>query len=528
MPRFISLSKFKSLYEDQSQLLTEEGFTSFMTKLRSNEGKTVASMNGINDYDLMRFTDSLSNSQLIVFHGWVEQNPDLLSFLEGKEIQNSFEDKKFHLKHQWGEEFRRFVSPFVVDRLLKESTEDILLLAKLFSYVDLIVSDDRAVVEAELFKPIKRRLDEVDDANSIAEEQALIEFIKPLCDDEIIVVINHLSKGSYNLKLEYVDAILSAIRAKGCTVRFANWILKKMEEVKLNNEHEYKLSDLRKELKSGELKVRNHGEGRTPIRWKSLITTIIILGLGYCAFYIIYYKPFNEVEEPETVENASFKKFSVEERKAIDSLLQVMNDDDFTGDFEVDPGVLSGGGSVIALRSEFKNDLMERIFDDVNKDANLKDYYATDSCATSIKFQRYPGVKDLAKKKGNIESVIRNESEYDVIVYVTSSSNSGDVHSFLLKKQETASFKMNHYDIITTVAGNAYRNFNAPKRAEEDEIPSMSFKKHFCDTDANYYESVNTSLQLMHVSKGTAKFMVMGDHKGTYRLIDVYSVMEEY
>jgi len=528
MPQFVSLSKFQSLYTSQSQLLTEEGFASFMIKLRGNEGEAIASKHGIRQNDYLKFIDSLSDTKLVVFHGWVEQNSELLQFLEGGEIKNSFEDKKHNLKHQLGEEFRRFVSPYIVDRLLKESTDDISKLAILFSFVTLIITDDRALVEEQLFKPIKQQLIGLKDTEIIAEEQSLIDFVKPLCDDEILLIVNHLSKGSYNLKLEYVDAILSAIRAKACTVRFANWILKKMEEVKLNNEHQYKLSDLRRELKEGELKVRNHGEGRTPIRWKSLLTTAIIVVLATSIFYIIYYKPFNKVEEPETVNNASFKQFTVEERKKIDSLLKVMNDDDFTDDFEIDPGIMSGGGAAISLRTEFRNNLMERIYDDVDKDATLKDYYSTDSCKVSIQFKRYPGVKDLLKKTGKIESVIRNESDYDVIVYVTSSSNQGGVYSILLKKKETISFKMNQYDIITTVAGNAFKKFEIPKGATQDEIPSLSFERHFCDTDANYYESLNSPLQLIHTGNGKAKFMIMGQKNGQYHLIDVYGVMEDY
>lgn len=528
MSRFIPLSKFKSLYADQSQLLTQEGFASFLAKLKGSEGTTIASENGIDQKDFQDFINSLSNTQLIVFYGWVEQNSELNDFLEGKEIKHPFEDKKHILKHQWGKEFIKFVSPFVVDRLLKESTGDIPKLAVLFSYVELIVSDDRALVEAQLFKPIKNRLEQVKNAEVIAEEQSLIDFIKPLCDDEILLIVNHLSKGSYNIKLGYVDAILSVIRAKGCTVRFANWILKKMEEVKLNNEHQYKLVDLRRELKEGELKVRNHGEGRTPIRWKSLVTTVILAGLAFCIFYIVYYKPFNEVEDPETVKNASFKKFTVEDRKKIDSLLKIMNHEDFPDEFEIDPGVFSGGGTAITLRQEFKNNLMERIYGDIEKDATLKDYYATDSCAKSLPFKRYSGVKDLLKRTGSIESVLRNESDYDVIVYVSSSSNQGSVYSTLLKKQETISFKMDQYDIITTVAGNAFRKFEIPKGASTDEVPSLSFERHFCDTDANYYESLNQSYQLMYTAKGQTKLMIMGRRNGEYHFIDVYGVMEEY
>ncbi|NRA11353.1 MAG: hypothetical protein HRT57_05285 [Crocinitomicaceae bacterium] len=525
--RFISLSWFKSLYTDHSQLLTEEGFGAFIKRLNSGEGSAIATENSIDASEFAAFKESLFNQQHILFYGWIEQNDVLLEFLEGQEISASFVDKKQHLKHRWGQEFVTFISPFVENRLLKESTRDFKKLEHVFSYTQLIVKDNQALVEAQLYKPIVSLIGVMKHSFVIAEEQALIDLVRPLCSDEILSCVNRLSKRSYGLKLEYVDAILKAIKAKGCTARFANWVLKKMEELDLNEEHCQKIKNLRGQLKAGELQVRNHGEGRTPIRWKTLITLTAILGLLGAMFYIIYYKPFNDVADNELAENASFKKFTVEERKSIDSLIKVMNDGDFTSIYEVDPGVYAPTGGAIKIRYDHKNQLMERIYNDVAKDASIKEYNATKNCTSSIGFERYSGVQDLANKTGTTNSEVRNNSQYDVIIYVSSNTSSGDVYSMLLKKGETISFKMNQYDVFTTVAGNTFKKYVVPDGVT-DEVPSISFKRHFCNTDANYFESVDNPLQLIYGEGDDVKILIEGTINGDYNVSDVNGLMKYY
>jgi hypothetical protein len=528
MPGFIALSKFEELYTDQSQLLTDDGMVSFMEKLRSDEGKRLALSQGFSEADYLYFVEGFQNPQLIVFYGWVEQNYDLLAFLEGREINHSFDDKHGHLKHRWAEQFKAFISPYRVDRLLQEATENIKRLTLVFSYVQLLTTDDRAVVENQLFKPIKAKIKLIQEADVFEKEEELIQFIQPMCSDEFIQCVNHLSKASYNLKLDYVDSVLNAIRTRACTVRFANWILKRMESIELNKEHEYKLSGLRNELKSGRLEVRNHGEGRTPIRWKNLVALAFILLLGGTMFWLIYFEPFNDPDSLELKENPSFTQFSKEKRARIDSLITEMNTNNFVDYNEVDPGIIMGGGSSISLRKEFKNVLMERIYNDVTKDAVLKEYYDKEDCFDDVDFETYSGVKNLANKKGTIDAVIRNESDYDIIVYISSASNSGDVYSYYLKKQETFKYKMNTRDILTTIAGNSFTAFNLPSGATEDEAPSILYTHHFCDTDVNFEGTMNRPVQLVHVGKGKAKFLITGTKNGEFQMVDTYGVMEEY
>ena len=68
----------------------------------------------------------------------------------------------------------------------------------MFSFTELLDGDDRGLIEDQMFRSIRSRLRELDKHSPyFTEEQDLINAIKPLCSDELIAVVNSLSKASY-------------------------------------------------------------------------------------------------------------------------------------------------------------------------------------------------------------------------------------------------------------------------------------------------------------------------------------------
>ncbi|MFK7787179.1 MAG: hypothetical protein AB8B56_18805, partial [Crocinitomicaceae bacterium] len=359
-----------------------------------------------------------------------------------------------------------------------------------------------------------------------------VNAVKPLCSDEIIASVNYLSRASYASKLGYVDKILDTIHSKACTVRFANWILERMSHIDLNNEHLYKLTDLRKDLKRGNLTVKNHKRGRAPIPMRGIFTVLIITLLVSAVVYLVVYQPFSKVEGNEFSNNTSFKEFTKEERIRMDSLLKEM-DNPFDIPDSLDPvmqPVQTGIDIDLILRKEFQNERMEAIYEDLMADVDLKNNYRDSSCSSSKNtvFKSTNTVKSLDFIDGFYTSVVRNESDYDVILYVGESGKSGKVYASLIKPNETLEFNLDKYSTLLIVAGNSYQPFTAPAKASEEEYPSKAFTHHFCDTDLNYEETINTSYKLMYPRQGKNKFMVMGAKSGYVHLVDVHGVLEPY
>lgn len=528
MQRFIPLSTFKSLYVNHTDLLTDEAIAVFSSRLVGEEGKQICEANQITETELEHFIQTLKNPENIVFYGWVSYNSDLLNILSGKGKVDRYDDAFGHLIHQLSEEYQHFLSPYLSEKLLEYAgTNDLSILVTLFSFVELLDDNHRAVVESQLFLPISKKLEENKTVlKGIQSEQELIDYVKPLCAEEMIDIVNYISKASYALKLNYVDQILIALESKACTVRFANWVLKQLELVKLNREHEYKIIDLRRELKSGELSVHNHGKGRTPIRWSNIRMLLFLVIIGGGVIYLIVYKPFSDVAPPELSNETSFKQFSKEERIQIDSLLRELEGNIRSEDLNFDQGApIIGSSSTLTLRESFENKKMEAIYQDLIKDAEIQSQGYVDSCSASNVYVARKGDHDLSKNNGAVAAMIRNDSEFDAIIYVAEETPNGKVFSMFLKKGATKVFEFDKGNTLTVIAGNSFQKYNAPKSSGLD-LPSKSYTHHFCETDPNFRESINTSYRLETDSLKKVKFLLTGTQAGYFNMLDLKNVLE--
>ena len=528
MARWIPLSLFKSLYTSESDLLSEVGHAEFIQKLNGPEGDRISAENQLSTEDFQRFKESVKYLQSIVFHGWVSQSKIIEeTLLEGK-VKGYFEDRRGFLKHTLADQFRSFITPYLTPILLRDIPEKMSLLAEYFSLATLLDKDTRPTVEAQLFKNIRSRIEILSETYVLTSEQELISVVKPLCSDAIIRSINNMSKASYAFKLEYIDAVLECILTPACTVRFANWILKQMEMLDLNKEHQEKLVELRKELAAGNLRVKRFDAGKTPLRIRPILIGIFAILMIAFVIFVIAFEPFSDAEVYDSLESAEMKEFTEDELDEIDSLVKEIEFESFMEGEEIDPNFIIQRVNQISLREPFKNPLMEQIFDDVNKDVTLSENYAIDSCEQEIEFERYPGVKDLSDRSGSKLVKFRNESDYDLIVYVSDNKSSGNVYSLYLTSGMQVEFRMNVGDVLTTVAGNHFSQFYPPKGSLQEEKPSKNFKNHFCETDDNYFESINTALRLTSTTRNTIKFLTTGSYGTPFQLIDVNDVAEMY
>lgn len=528
MTRWIPLTTFKSLYTKETDLLSADTHAQFLRRLESDEGEVIRKKEGIDILDFRQFLTLVKSPEHIVFYGWIGRSNVLQKTLENQKVSGKFRDEQGALNHTLSSKFQTFVSPFLGSILVKRIPDEIELLTEYFSYVPLLEADTRAMVESQLFQPVRAQLKNLKTTDTLSSEQALIDAVKPLCEAPFIESMNYLSKRSYAQKMEYVDSIMEAIRSHACTVRFANWILKQMERLDLNKEHEEKLYDLRKELAAGKLQVRQlEAANRTSIRLRPILLGIVLLGIIGAGIYVLLFKPFSETEVYHAYDSAK-AEFTDEELAKIDSLALEIDKESFMEGRMIDPDIIIQTGTSITLRNPYKTSLMERIFTDVNKDVTLKENYPANECKNVIGFQRYPGVKDLTSRTANKRIQFRNDSQYDLIVYVTNNKTSGAVYSMLVLSGSMAEFEMNVHDVLTTVAGNDFVAFVPPLGSFAEEKPSQYFRHHFCDTDNNYFESINTALELQSTSRDVIKFMVQGAASSDYQLIDVYNVATAY
>lgn len=529
MPQFISLSTFSPYYGSPAELMDSQGLAAFNERLSHEVIAELSEKVGCSQEALVAFKQSLDQAEKVLFYGWIIQNPILEKFLTHGVLGN-FEDRGGHLKHQLASSFRRFLTPFLAEQLLKHTAASDSNLAKAFTFIPLLDDDHTAAIEGQLFRSIEERVAAAKlIAKSFRTEEELLALVQDLCSNDVLFCVNQLSRKMYATRMTYVDDILSLIRGKACSARLANWILKQMERIRLNNEHAYKLEFLRVDLAKGDLRVRNTLEKKkihTP--WKRIFLGFFLLVIIGLAWWLTIYQPFSHVDPVMVADDTSFEQFSPEERERIDSLLEEMSGQREQEDL-LDQGLpILGNGTSITLRKAFYNTSLEGIYQDFLLDASLQEKGFSDSCTQDIPFQRLLGTGKLEKRTGTLAAMFRNGSKYDAILLVAPNDIGGSVYSAMLKAGETKVLNLEQGDILVLIAGRNFQKYQAPSGADPSELPSSNFTEHFCTTDFNYGQTMNAPYEVFRTIKGKTKFLISGALGDDVELIDIYNVLEEW
>lgn len=481
--------------------------------------------------EIMQFLSSLNDKQ-IVFFDWVEQHKALQSLLLGGFPKTTFNDIYRWKEHRLFPEFQSFLLPFLQNTLLKYRQEkSIEKLGIVFSFMTLLPADERMIIEQELFKSIQDRINRNRESLSSAKtENELLSSLQEICNDSITDIVNYLSRASYATKLWYVDQLLWVVQQQACTLRLANWILKQLEKIELNPEHQEKVSSLKLDLKHGNIRVKNANfkKGKT-ISLKKILLIISFTFLCLFTVWIIREEPFSKTEDDLFDNTTAYEQFSKEERKKIDSLLRDIQRDRSDTDNQIDPNMpIYGYGISLALRTPLKNELMEKIYTDLVTDADLHNQGLIDSCVAfsqkDAENQYYKGFVNASKNKGTYETILKNESDYDVYLFIFENKKKGANYSCLIKKGNTFELKLSEKDHLLFVAGNRLAKFIPPVGATE--LPSKEFDHHFCKVDINYEESLSNIYYLANPQKGKNKLLISGNINGYFSVIDLYGVLE--
>lgn len=532
---FVSLRSFREAFHISSDLsdLGEKKRVIDQLRAQKENGKIAI---GKWDYSVEFLIDFIQNldAKNIVFLDWIDHHKDLSALLNNELPTTIFNDTQNWKKHSLLSEFKNFISPFLQQSLISFGNElPIEKLMILFSYTSLLPADDQMLIEQILFKPIQQNIsDSKEQIATSVNETELLKSLQEACNDSVIEIINYLSRSSYSTKLWYLDQMLWVIQQKGCTVRLANWILKQIEKIQLNPEHEQKITELKRDLKEGKIKTKNtliHSKNRWSFPF--VLLRLFILGFVILIAWIIVKKPFSNVDDGHNEMSTSYEQFTKAERKKIDSLLREIQQAHPKDDSQIDPynSPIPGNGVSLSLRSSLKNDRMEQLYKDLLTDADLHEQGLMDSCSVfsskAAKNQMYSGVKKATARNGNEAILFKNESAYAVYFFAFTNEKGGNIYSQLIEKGKTIELKFNENDHFLFVAGNDLGKFIPPKKATE--LPSITFDHHFCDVDVNYTESLSVIYKLARPRSGKNKLLFTGDKNGYFSVIDLYGVLEE-
>lgn len=531
--QYLSLNALRETLNFHSDLLQNEQQQKILIEIEkhSNQGEIQIGKKTFDSAAVKTFILSLDAKKL-VFIDWIDQKKDLLSLLEGELSPKLFRDTHNWKEHALYPDFQQFLSPYLQDSFLlfREGIPNEKLLIT-FSYASLLPSDDKMFIEQMLFKPFQNKFESSKEflIHSKSEKELMLH-LDPFCNDSVIGVINYLSRTSYATKLWYLDQMLWVIQQKACTIRLANWILKQLERIALNPEHEEKINDLKKDLQHGKIKTKNtliHKKNR----WSrsTLLTGFIVLVLAFSVVWIIVEKPFSSTDDNQFESSTSFEQFTKEERKKIDSLLREIQPNQGKNKPQIDPSnPILGNGISLEIRKPLENVRMEDLYQNLLIDVELHEQNLIDSCSVfpskSAGNQQYAGVKNANSSKGKIEILFKNESDYDVYLLAFEDETKGKIYSKLIQKKTMVNLKFNIGDQFLFIAGNQLGKFIAPKNSTS--LPSTDFDHHFCQVDENYSETISTFYILERPQSGLNKLLFSGDKNGYFSVIDLYGVLE--
>lgn len=481
--------------------------------------------------EIQAFLQSLDETK-IVFLSWIEQHKDLKQFLLGRIPTHKFSDTFKWKEHSLYSEFSVSLSIFLSPELLSYRDESSLeKLHRVFSFCSLLPKDERAVVEEILFKQLKQRIINLQPKLAEAKsEKELSSILHEICNDDLIGIVNLLSRSSYASKVWYVDQLLWVIQQKACTVRLANWILKQLEKTELNPEHQEKISDLKKDLSKGKIRVKNSNLTKQKgLSVKTILGFSAIFILIVLSIWIIWKKPFSAPREELFQTSTAYEQFTKDERKKIDSLLREIQQENLPESNEIDPNQpLMGSGISMSIRVPFSNSRMERLYQDLLIDADLHEKGLIDSCVVFNTAKStntyYSGVSSAKNRNAAVDMLLKNESAYDCYIFIFNDTKGGKIYSFLLKKGASTELKMNQSEHVLFVPGNDLGQFIAPKNA--GELPSADFDHHFCKVDMNYSESLMNFYTLENPKSGKNKLLISGDLNGYFSIVDLYGVLQ--
>lgn len=480
----------------------------------------------ISDNDLAEYLSHCKKYNSELFIGWIENNQGIKALLEKGSTTIRFKDDQRVLEHTQGYQFQCFISPFLTTFLLK-STEPIDSIT--LSYLPLIEKEQRMIIEDQVYKSIHLLFNEVRSLkDSKIKEDQLIQALGAPLDDTIVDLVNSFSRSSYALRLNYVDEVLDIINSKACTVRLANWLLKKIERIELNKDHVERIVELKNELRTGDLKVRNVKTKGFSLSIKPLISGVLLLSVIALISYLILYKPLSDPDDFIVSDNSSFQEFSIEERKQLDSLLKEMQPNREFKAEATDLNAYFGEELELIIRDPYLNDAAESYYQNLRKDLDYYELTVPDTCdaidSTIINKYIPNGFKKIAEKTTGRKSFFKNESDYDLQIIVFKNTRNSEAYYTYLESGEETTLNLLFGDHFYIVPGNSFSKYVRPEA--EENLPSESYTHHFCEIDRNAVHGINTTYVVQSNSKAQYKFLLVGNATEQFELVDLYGVLE--
>lgn len=444
--------------------------------------------------DKEAFILACSSEKEVLFLTWTDNQANLESVLKNASITKPFSDKLGLLKHNWIQEYKAFITPYLfpVLRHLAEAknTHSSLIL----SYVRLLNEREADAIQEVVFDglvQIKKQLEvKIDAAKS---DQEVVNLLNEMLNPSFFDWVNGFNQRFYKAKTLWLEYLLGLAFHKHSSKPLMLYILDQLKQFELTGDHTKQVKKEEANLKSG---IYVFEKTHFPLkRMIALIGGACLLVVGIVALFFIEANP----EENPQQEQTAYMHFSPEERIKLDSILAVAKQEN-----QEDPNLELDGdlpfiGQELVRKRYWENQTFNALY---STWASADTVVSTAVFSASKKESRpFPGTEKLKTKDGSLSAELHNDTDKSVLCVVFKNKSKENVYSLYLKAGTVEQFKLNKGDFIFVLPGSAI-----PKELKKNKLPFNEINSQFFEhLGEGYYvhDYAGKKIKLVWESLGT-------------------------
>lgn len=468
------------------------------------------------------FLVHLKTENASIFYDWIHQWKELYQLLTSNK-QVVFKDVLKLNEHQLFESFKHFLSPFLLERLNQQIKE--LEFYPNLQFLVLLDVDSRNEFEQSIHQQLQDKFSalEVKLQHQQIEEQLLLDFSQDYLSQQKIELLNSFSNVSYFSRVQYIENNIKIIESNSCTTRLANWIVKQLKQLNLKPEHIEQLEKLQNDIQSGTIRFTKKTKTRSFNLQKSAYFLLLIIFVFVVA-WIVVYKPFSSTLQADkhTENTSSFQFLTIQERQAIDSLIQQYKPTIDSVFYLAEDHYWEGRELMVNGRRVLNNQLADEFYETWEQFLAQDSIPSQDLCEKQAKLldstQIPSNFKHLVNKTNGKVASFRNESEFDIQLVVFNQSKNGNAYYVKLTKNMQVQFHLTDNDVIGVIAGKyavIYKD-------------SLAEGIVFCEYDNVTLSSLMTFYEFHPSNDFSYKFLITGKNIYNFQVIDMYQALTKY
>ena len=477
----------------------------------------------------------LLKEENVLFHEWIAQDKNILVLLEEHVLKGPNRGMDNLQNHPFFGNFKRFLSPYLSPVLLSLLEGEEGASWRLCSYFNLLDEDNRSFLQGR----VQRKMDEQwkafeQEIGATKKEKDFLPLLNKVFSEDQIRVLNQFSKSHYRTKVSFIERAGALLKHPAMTERASYWLIRRCQQLELNEEHKDYLEQLTREIEVGSSSFLKGKVSKTKARnrrilWRSIIAVSAVL----LAVAIFNFLPKMEEDESDYKETLSaFEQFSVKERRELDSVIRTMEPEKVerrAWEKEQLHGLHLQQVSIpIVDREQYRNEKVNAFVENSFKAVSIVE--SGERIETKpygekeLQSLTFDGMSSFKKVQKGKRIYVRNASDIQVQLVLFEDRREGRVYTRLLSQGEDIRFEAKEGWALLLLPGDQMASFKAEDEAKNK--PDTRYRHHFLSTDEHYEDALNKAYTISNLKEKESRVLLNRTREGVFYVLDVSEVLK--